>query len=921
MDVSRNAFVMLKPEPGISERLWGAKRGPGPSLRVQVNGLMERIGREGGVAAARQSGRKSVRELPDKLVAVLCEYGRDLVKHSTHSSVRNRDELANVLKNLKTTLADMDGLKTGLYKEVASLSDAIKSSETLRFAFDIQRLAASVNDRLKTFFERSKEISTLKPLESEKMMSVSAPLRMIYGVNETAKLSRRINKEISEIKVSPLVYTALSKEATVMGPDEENKVIGEKKLSSLIESLCRKARQCVEAGKPAELERILDNLEILIGESRQREISLSDVSFRLLHAVLYDCVRLDLRTRGQHEKEIVRLSGMISSLSDGEAIIFEKDGGRQRLTPVNGRSNIGQALINAMTDMTWILSTKSLWKGKHREGVVRHYANILCCISALGGPGGLKDELKSTGQLQEVQAAYGNLMDAIKNKTTEKSRLLPVIYDRLKYFSGLPDDKAPVKKKENAWPIETSRLFGLLRQLKQDQFTYGPKLKTHLKALKEAVIRQKEAPVTPGTGYFFQSLWKALDDLYFGMRGILFSEKDACVTLIKDIRRLFPENMPQLVLTDMVPEAKREGANGVVPTQLTGKDGNGEFLLSLPHSYTPDNRKTGEEKEQFGSGTFGVVEPGFLTNTTQANAAQEKTLVAVKKVPSVRPSVPGLAQREILFNRFLADLDRIPEFLGAVRTKGNFTEKTSMGGIKKTYEKHIMVFEAVLGTELMDVLKLVSEYGDVRNPDYIAFMKYAFREFCLYVKTLHDRGIIHRDLKPENVLVGFDGKVRGADLGLAVFFWEDAETLTQVVGSPPYLPKERIPSLDQNEDRISSSLASDIMSLGFVLYELMSGLDEMAYGNTMGKRPLEFLQFIYKYERGEEPEDKGSFQHLVWAMTASNPEDRISIDEVLSHDFLATGPIMSPDEASDYMKTLFPEKYARFQPYFSGKDT
>lgn len=91
----------------------------------------------------------------------------------------------------------------------------------------------------------------------------------------------------------------------------------------------------------------------------------------------------------------------------------------------------------------------------------------------------------------------------------------------------------------------------------------------------------------------------------------------------------------------------------------------------------------------------------------------------------------------------------------------------------------------------------------------------------------HREGITHRDLKPDNVMIRADGLVKILDFGLAkVLPWAQGDrTATtlgpatqtgQVVGTFTYMSPEQARGLEV-------SAASDVFSLGILLYELFCG--------------------------------------------------------------------------------------------------
>jgi serine/threonine-protein kinase len=98
-----------------------------------------------------------------------------------------------------------------------------------------------------------------------------------------------------------------------------------------------------------------------------------------------------------------------------------------------------------------------------------------------------------------------------------------------------------------------------------------------------------------------------------------------------------------------------------------------------------------------------------------------------------------------------------------------------------------------------------------------------FRSVCSAVQYAHEQLIVHRDLKPANILVSSDGHAKLLDFGIAKLLAETAEggaALTQT----GVLPMTAAYASPEQLTGSPVSVASDIYSLGIILYELTTGV-------------------------------------------------------------------------------------------------
>jgi eukaryotic-like serine/threonine-protein kinase len=148
-----------------------------------------------------------------------------------------------------------------------------------------------------------------------------------------------------------------------------------------------------------------------------------------------------------------------------------------------------------------------------------------------------------------------------------------------------------------------------------------------------------------------------------------------------------------------------------------------------------------------------------------------------------------------------------------------------------------------------------------------------FRQVCSAVHYAHQNLVIHRDLKPSNILVTQDGTPKLLDFGIAKLLspntalgtGDDTETAMRLM-TPNYASPEQVKG-----ERVTT--ASDIYSLGVLLYELLTG--HRPY-RLKSRSATEILQAVLQ----EEPEKPSTAISRIETVDGANTTGNITPESV-----------------------------------------
>ncbi|KAF9530809.1 hypothetical protein CPB83DRAFT_850357 [Crepidotus variabilis] len=205
---------------------------------------------------------------------------------------------------------------------------------------------------------------------------------------------------------------------------------------------------------------------------------------------------------------------------------------------------------------------------------------------------------------------------------------------------------------------------------------------------------------------------------------------------------------------------------------------------------------------------------------------------------------------------------------------------------------YYMVFEYVNGGQMLDY---IISHGRLRER---VARKFA-RQIGSALMYCHLNNVVHRDLKIENILISQTGNIKIIDFGLSNLF-DPTTHLSTFCGSLYFAAPELLSA------RVYTGPEVDVWSFGVVIYVLVCGkvpFDDQ----SMPALHAKIKRGMAEYPVWLSAECK----HLLSRMLVTNPAQRATLAEVMSHPWMVRGFMGPPAIHMVHREPLRPEELDR----------
>ena len=277
-----------------------------------------------------------------------------------------------------------------------------------------------------------------------------------------------------------------------------------------------------------------------------------------------------------------------------------------------------------------------------------------------------------------------------------------------------------------------------------------------------------------------------------------------------------------------------------------------------------------------------------MVGTTLADRYRLGDRVATGGMGTVYQASDARLHREVAVKLLKEELAEDPKFVERFRREARAAAALSHPNIAGIFDygedagSHFIVMELVKGRDLARVLR---EEGPLTNDRAVKITG----QIAEALAHAHEAGLIHRDIKPANIIVGPNDHVKVTDFGIARAQADSTLTATgSVLGTAQYLSPEQA-----SGDRVGP--ASDIYSLGIVLYEMLTGSVPFTADSAVAVA-MRHLREDVPAPSALTPSVTRELDSVVAKATAKNPQDRYpdagALARALGRPGAATPPVV-----------------------------
>jgi serine/threonine protein kinase len=226
-----------------------------------------------------------------------------------------------------------------------------------------------------------------------------------------------------------------------------------------------------------------------------------------------------------------------------------------------------------------------------------------------------------------------------------------------------------------------------------------------------------------------------------------------------------------------------------------------------------------------------------------------------------------MLERTVAVKILRRDFSHSPEFREQFRQEAKAAANLSHPNIVTVHDFGIdsnqlfIVMEYVPGTDLKSLLKQNGRFPISQAIDLMI-------QACAGIGYAHRAGLVHCDIKPQNLLVTPDMRLKVLDFGIARALSAIApdEQSEVVWGSPQYFSPEQASGN-------APSPASDVYSLGVVLFEMLTGRPLFS-GNTPEELVQQHLDALPPSPRKFNPAIPAALEQIILKVLSKEPSAR-----------------------------------------------